>query len=121
VTRLDLSAEGAQESGAQPDHGERRTQSEQDARVGDDTADRFVEVGCQHAPNIRRDSIGRLAHLGRRGGSVGPRSGDVRCRTVLELLAFDARLAGVPAALIAALWEAMDVPATLAEPPGPRA
>jgi hypothetical protein len=30
-------------------------------------------------------------------------------RDRLELLAFDARLAGVPAALIAALWHAMDL------------
>jgi hypothetical protein len=42
-------------------------------------------------------------------------------RDKLELLAFDARLAGVPPALLEALWEAMDVQATLAEPPGPRA
>jgi hypothetical protein len=39
-------------------------------------------------------------------------------RDRLELLAFDARLAGVPAALIAALWEAIDEVSRAARPGG---
>jgi hypothetical protein len=41
------------------------------------------------------------------GGSQG-------CRDRLELLAFDARLAGVPPGLVEALWEAIDLVETLA-------
>jgi hypothetical protein len=67
-------AEGTDESGEQPDHGERSTDSEQDARVGNDTAEYPVEVDGLHAPTYGRQ-IGGLARVQGCATALGTTSG----------------------------------------------